>query len=231
MQLNFRLTFFVLQTLRTKGKPFLITSPALPSLGIYHSISRPPHRSESTFQDSTSHRPNELVSSMLHGAPTKDGNKMRHRSGQRSDAAKIDSNRTVHNRATSSQRAQKINEAKVPTSVAGQKRKAGDSLPLPPTRRRRREAPPRKKRHSYSAMHSSKGLLLASQYPHLPSALFENPVENLHDAIHADYSLMAEILQEDRTGNRFRLTCTPNDGAEPISTLGQGQTRVRSFSR
>ena len=72
---------------------------------------------------------------------------------------------------------------------------------------------------------------MASQYPHLPSALFENPVENLHDAIHADYSLMAEILPEDRTGNRFRLTCTPNDGAEPISTLGLGQTRVRSFSR
>ncbi|KAI4100007.1 MAG: hypothetical protein LQ339_005674 [Xanthoria mediterranea] len=149
---------------------------------------------------------------------------MRHRSGQRSDAAENDSNRTARNRATSSQRAQKINEAKVPTSVAGQKRKAGDSLPLPPTRRRRREAPPRKKRHSYSAMHSSKGLLMASQYPHLPSVLFENPVDNLHDAIHADYSLMGESLQEDWTGNRFRLTCTPNDGAEPISTLGLGKT-------
>lgn len=228
----YRLTFFVLQALRTRGTLFVVTSPYLSSLRIPHNISRlTPRRSESTFQDSTGQRSNELVSSILHGALTNDGNNMRHRSSQQSTSAENGSNQNIPGRATSSQRAQEVTEAKVPKSVAGQKRKARDPLPLPPIRRRRREAPPVKGRRSYGATHTSGGLPTASQYPHLPSLLFQNPKEHLHDVIHAEYVLRSEFLRQDKTGNHHRLTCTPKDGTEPISTLGRANTRVRFSTR
>lgn len=154
---------------------------------------------------------------------------MKHRSNQQSTSAENGSNHIVPDRATSSQRAQEITEAKGPKGLAGQKRKARDSLPLPPIRRRRREAPPIKGRHSHGATHSSDGLPTASQYPHLPSLLFQNPKEHLHNTIHPEYVLKSEILRQDRTGNHHRLTCTPKDGTEPISTLGRANTRVRYF--
>ncbi|KAL8854452.1 MAG: hypothetical protein Q9221_000723 [Calogaya cf. arnoldii] len=144
---------------------------------------------------------------------------MKHRSNQKSTSAEKGSNHDAPSGATSSGRAQEITQAKDPKAVAGQKRKARHSLPIPPARRVRREAPPREGRRW-----SLDGLPTAGQYPQLPSLLFQKPKGRLIDAIQTKYKFHSQILQQGKTGKHCRLTCTPKDGTQPVTTLGRGTT-------
>ncbi|KAL8861588.1 MAG: hypothetical protein Q9178_002113 [Gyalolechia marmorata] len=113
----------------------------------------------------------------------------------------------------------------MPKDVAGQKRKARDPLPPPPPRRRRGNPHPTTKPHSYTKTPPSESLPTANQYPQLPSQLFESPKEHLHNAIHAEYSITSELMRQDKTGYRCRLTCRPKDGTQSIVTLGHATTK------
>ena len=230
MPKHYRLTFFVFQTLRTRGIPSAVTSSKLFSLGAAHTISRfTSQRSESTYQDAAASRSNELVSSVLHGVRTNDGSNMKHRASQQNASAEKIFNGVVPQGAATTQRAQGITEGRGPKRVAGQKRKAHESLSSSRVRRLRREDPPTGRfgaKHSSKGL-SSKGLPTADQYPHLPSELFESPERHLHDAIHTKYRLESELLRHNKYGHKHLLTCKPNDDAEPpTSTLGIGSTRV-----
>ncbi|KAL8840523.1 MAG: hypothetical protein Q9176_003849 [Flavoplaca citrina] len=153
---------------------------------------------------------------------------MKHRASQQNDSAENIFNGVVPQGAASTQRAQGITEGRGPKRVAGQKRKAHESLSSSRVRRLRREDPPTGRfgaKHSSKGL-SSKGLPTADQYPHLPSELFESPERHLHDAIHTKYRLESELLKHNKYGHKHLLTCKPNDDAEPpISTLGLGSTR------
>ncbi|KAL8784875.1 MAG: hypothetical protein Q9213_003688 [Squamulea squamosa] len=213
-------------TLRTKGIFLDVTSPSLPlSAPSHHLPNLTLYRAASTFQDSSANRSNELVSAILHGAIKNDAKKMKQKPSQQRFSADKSLNHLISDRTASSQQGQQVTDAKVLKDVVGQKRKARDALPPPPSHRRKRNPRPVTRRQSYQPIPPSADLPTAKQYPQLPSQLFQNPKEHLQDAIQEDYRITFALLRQDRTGNRCKLTCQPKDGSEPIVVLGHGLTK------